>query len=59
MTPAEGGDAAYASALSEPRIDQLTSAQRQSLADELAELEGPARAAVVQAIKTATRSSPT
>ncbi len=45
--------AAYASVLSEPRIDQLTAAQRQALADELAELEGPARAAVVQAIKTA------
>jgi transcription elongation factor GreA len=38
---------------SEPRIDQLTPAQRQALADELAELEGPARVAVVQAIKTA------
>ena len=46
-------DAAYASVLSEPRTDQLTSAQRQALADELSELEGPARAAVVQAIKTA------
>lgn len=39
--------------MSEPRIDQLTPAQRQALADELAELEGPARTAVVQAIKTA------
>jgi transcription elongation factor GreA len=39
--------------LSEPRIDQLTPTQRQALAEELAELEGPARAAVVQAIKTA------
>jgi transcription elongation factor GreA len=37
----------------EPRLNQLTGAQRQALADELAELEGPARAAVVQAIKTA------
>ena len=46
-------DAAYAWALSEPRIDQLTPAQRQTLADELAQLEGPERAAVVQAIKTA------
>jgi len=54
MTTGEGGeDGAYASALSEPSIDQLTPAQRQVLADELAELEGPARAAVVQAIKTA------
>lgn len=39
--------------LSEPRIDQLTPAQQQALAAELAELEGPARAAVVQAIKVA------
>jgi transcription elongation GreA/GreB family factor len=31
----------------------LTPAQRQALADALAELEGPARAAGVQAIKTA------
>jgi len=31
----------------------LTPAQRQALADELAELEGPARAQVVQAIKPA------
>ena len=31
----------------------MTPAQRRALADELAELEGPARAAVVQAIKTA------
>ena len=46
-------NAAYASGLSEPRVDQLTSAQRQALADELAELEGPARTAVVQAIRTA------
>ena len=39
--------------MSEPRNDQLTPAQHQALADELAELEGPKRAAVVQAIKTA------
>jgi transcription elongation factor GreA len=32
---------------------QLTAAQRDALAEELAELEGPVRAAVVQAIKTA------
>jgi transcription elongation factor GreA len=44
---------AYASAMSEPRSEQLTTAQREALADELAALEGPARAAVVQAIKTA------
>jgi transcription elongation factor GreA len=39
--------------MSEPRGDQLTPAQRQALAQELAQLEGPARAAVVQSIKTA------
>jgi transcription elongation factor GreA len=39
--------------MSKPRNDQLTPAQHQALADELAELEGPKRAAVVQAIKTA------
>ena len=39
--------------MNEPRIHQLTAAQREALADELAELEGPVRAAVVQAIKTA------
>jgi len=33
--------------------DQLTPAQRDALAAELAELEGPRRTAVVQAIKTA------
>ena len=40
-------------AVSEPRVDQLTGAQREALAAELAELEGPSRQAVVQAIKTA------
>jgi len=39
--------------MSAANIDRLTPAQRQALTDELAELEGPARAAVVQAIKTA------
>ena len=40
-------------AVGEPRIDQLTASQREALAAELAELEGPSRQAVVQAIKTA------
>ena len=40
-------------AVSEPRVDQLTASQRDALAAELAELEGPSRQAVVQAIKTA------
>jgi transcription elongation GreA/GreB family factor len=40
-------------AVSEPRVDQLTASQREALAAELAELEGPSRQAVVQAIKTA------
>ena len=35
------------------RVDHLTRAQRDALAAELAQLEGPKRAAVVQAIKTA------
>jgi transcription elongation factor GreA len=39
--------------MSEPRIDQLTPGQRDALAAELAELEGPKRSAAVQAIKTA------
>ena len=39
--------------VSDPRADQLTATQRQALASELAELEGPRRQAVVQAIKTA------
>src|SRR5580765_7295342 len=38
---------------SEPRSERLTAAQRDALAAELAELEGPKRTAVVQAIKTA------
>ena len=40
-------------AMSEPRSERLTAAQRAALAAELAELEGPKRTAVVQAIKTA------
>jgi transcription elongation factor GreA len=39
--------------MNEPRIDRLTSSQRDALAAELAELEGPKRTEVVQAIKTA------
>jgi transcription elongation factor GreA len=39
--------------MSEPKADQLTATQRAALAAELAELEGPSRRAVVQAIKTA------
>src|SRR5947207_71775 len=39
--------------MSEPRRESLTAAQRDTLAAELAELEGPKRTAVVQAIKTA------
>jgi transcription elongation factor GreA len=39
--------------VNEPRVDQLTASQRDALATELAELEGPKRTAVVQAIKTA------
>jgi transcription elongation factor GreA len=39
--------------VSEPRTEQLTAEQRQSLEAELAELEGPRRKAAVQAIKTA------
>jgi transcription elongation factor GreA len=35
------------------RVDQLTPAQRDALAAELAELEGPRRTAIVLAIKTA------
>jgi transcription elongation factor GreA len=41
------------SGLSEPRIDHVTASQRIALSAELAELEGPKRAAVVHAIKTA------
>ena len=39
--------------MSEPRSERLTESQRDALAAELAELEGPKRTAVVQAIKTA------
>jgi transcription elongation factor GreA len=39
--------------MNEPRVDQLTSSQRDALAAELAELEGPKRTAAVHAIKTA------
>ena len=39
--------------MSEQRVDQLTASQRDALAAELAELEGPKRKAVILAIKTA------
>lgn len=39
--------------MSEPRIDYLTAAQRVELEAELAELEGPRRAAAIEAIATA------
>lgn len=39
--------------MSEPKVDHLTARQRDALAAELAELEGPKRATVVHAIKTA------
>ena len=39
--------------MSEPKAERMTQAQRDKLAAELAELEGPKRTAVVQAIKTA------
>jgi transcription elongation factor GreA len=39
--------------MNEPRVDQLTASQRDALAAELAELEGPKRTAAVLAIKTA------
>jgi transcription elongation factor GreA len=39
--------------MAEPRQEHLTPSQRAALEAELAELEGPKRAAVVQAIKTA------
>jgi transcription elongation factor GreA len=39
--------------MSEPRVDHLTARQRDALAAELAELEGPKRATVIHAIKTA------
>jgi transcription elongation factor GreA len=41
------------SGVNEPRVDQLTESQRDALAAELAELEGPKRTAAVHAIKTA------
>jgi transcription elongation GreA/GreB family factor len=37
----------------EPKRDRMTQAQHDRLAEELAELEGPRRAEVVQAIKVA------
>ena len=39
--------------MSEPRVEQLTAAQRTALEAELAELEGPKRTAAILAIKTA------
>jgi transcription elongation factor GreA len=39
--------------MNEPKVDRLTASQRDALAAELAELEGPKRTDVVQAIKTA------
>jgi transcription elongation factor GreA len=39
--------------MNEPKVDRLTLSQRDALAAELAELEGPKRTAVVHAIKTA------
>jgi transcription elongation factor GreA len=39
--------------MSEPRTEYLTETQRDALASELAELEGPKRKEIVQAIKTA------
>jgi len=39
--------------VSEPRVEQLTAAQRTALEAELAELEGPKRTAAILAIKTA------
>jgi transcription elongation factor GreA len=39
--------------MSEPRVDHLTATQRDALAAEHAELEGPKRTAAVHAIKTA------
>ena len=41
------------SIMTEPKADHLTATQRAALESELAELEGPHRRAVVQAIKTA------
>jgi transcription elongation factor GreA len=39
--------------MNERKVDRLTASQRDALATELAELEGPKRTAVVEAIKTA------
>jgi len=39
--------------MGEPRVDRLTASQREALAAELAELEGPKRTAAVEAIRTA------
>ncbi len=39
--------------MSDPKFDQLTASQRDALAAELAELEGPKRTAAIEAIKTA------
>jgi len=39
--------------MSDPKADQLTASQRDALAAELAELEGPKRTAAIEAIKTA------
>jgi transcription elongation factor GreA len=39
--------------MNERKVDRLTASQRDALATELAELEGPRRTAVVEAIKTA------
>src|SRR5262249_38722742 len=46
-------DCLMVSAMSDPTADHLTATQRAALETELAELEGPRRRAVVQAIKTA------
>jgi transcription elongation factor GreA len=39
--------------MNEPKVDRLTVSQRDALAAELAQLEGPKRTAIVHAIKTA------
>jgi transcription elongation factor GreA len=39
--------------MNEPKVDRLTASQRDALAAELAELEGPKRTAIVEAIKAA------
>jgi hypothetical protein len=43
--------------MAEPRVDRLTASQRDALAAELAELEGPKRTAIVEAIKTARKTN--